>query len=78
MKFTVRLDKKLLAEAKRHADRSGKTLSSLVEEAVRESLAHRRRHEKSNPVRLKTVKGDGVRAGVNLGDSAALFDLMGT
>jgi hypothetical protein len=31
---------------------------------------------KSKPVRLKTVKGGGVRAGVDLDDSAALLDLM--
>ncbi len=77
MRTTVRLDEHLLAEAKKHAAESGKTLTSLLEEALRESLSRRKTHAKSKPVRLKTVKGGGVRAGVDLDDSAALLDLMG-
>lgn len=78
MRTTVRLDENLLAEAKKHAAESGKTLTSLLEEALRESLARRKPRVKSKPVRLKTVKGGGVRAGVDLDDSAALLDLMGS
>ena len=77
MRTTVRLDENLLAEAKKHAAESGKTLTSLLEEALRESLARRKPQLKSKPVRLKTVKGGGVRAGVDLDDSAALLELMG-
>ena len=77
MRTTVRLDEHLLAEAKKHAAESGKTLTSLLEEALRESLSRRKPHVKSKAVRLKTVKGGGVRAGVDLDDSAALLDLMG-
>jgi Arc/MetJ family transcription regulator len=77
MRTTVRLDEHLLAEAKKHAAESGKTLTSLLEEALRESLSRRKPHVKSKPVRLKTVRGGGVRAGVDLDDSAALLDLMG-
>ena len=77
MRTTVRLDENLLAEAKKLAAESGKTLTSLLEEALRESLARRKPHLKPKPVRLKTVKGGGVRAGVDLDDSAALLDLMG-
>ena len=78
MRTTVRLDENLLAEAKKHAAESGKTLTALLEEALRESLSRRKVHAKSKPVRLKTVKGGGVRAGVDLDDSAALLDLMGS
>ena len=77
MRTTVRLDEHLLAEAKKHAAESGKTLTSLLEEALRESLSRRKPQVKSKPVRLKTVRGGGVRAGVDLDDSAALLDLMG-
>ena len=77
MRTTVRLDENLLAEAKKHAAESGKTLTSLLEEALRESLSRRKPLVKSKPVRLKTVKGGGVLAGVDLDDSAALLDLMG-
>lgn len=76
MRTTVRLDEHLLARAKRHAAESGKTLTAVLEDALRESLARRDNVAKSKPVRLKTVKGSGVRAGVDLDDSASLLNLM--
>lgn len=77
MRTTVRLNERLLAEAKKYAAESGRTLTSVLEDALRETLARRRRtRERPKPVRLKTVKGDGVRPGVDLDDSAALLDLM--
>ena len=78
MRTTVRLDEHLLAEAKKHAAESGKPLTAVLEQALRESLARRGPKGKSKPVRLKTVKGYGVRAGVDLDDSASLLDLMGS
>ena len=77
MRTTVRLDEHLLAEAKKHAAESGKTLTSVLEQALRESLARRSVQAKAKPVRLKTIKGGGVRAGVDLDDSASLLDSMG-
>ncbi|MCC7489434.1 MAG: hypothetical protein IT485_07255 [Gammaproteobacteria bacterium] len=78
MRTTVRLDAHLLAQAKRHAADSGKTLTAVLEDALRESLSRRKAQAQTRPVRLKTVKGGGVRAGVDLDDSAALLDLMGS
>ena len=78
MRTTVRLDEHLLAEAKKRAAESGSTLTAVLEEALRESLARRKAHAKAKPVRLVTVKGGGVRQGVDLDDSAALLDLMGS
>ena len=76
MRTTVRLDEHLLAQAKQHAAESGKTLTAVLEDALRECLARRDNVAKSKPIRLKTVKGGGVRAGVNLDDSASLLNLM--
>lgn len=76
MRTTVRLDEHLLAEAKKRAVESGKTLAAVLEDALRASLARRSVDAKSKPVLLKTVKGGGVRAGVDLDDSASLLDLM--
>ena len=76
MRTTVRLDEHLLAQAKRHAAEYGRTLTAVLEEALRESLARRNVRTKSKPVRLKTVKGGGIRARVDLDDSASLLDLM--
>ena len=77
MRTTVRLDEHLLAQAKRHAAESGKTLAAVLEQALRESLARSAPQPKAKRVRLKTVKGGGVRAGVELDDSVSLLDLMG-
>lgn len=76
MRTTVRLDEHLLVQAKRHAAETGKTLTAVLEQALRESLARRAPQAKVKRVRLKTVKGGGLRAGVDLDDSASLLDLM--
>ena len=76
MRTTVRLDERLLAEAKKRAAETGRTLAAVLEDALRETLARRSTRVKRRPVRLKTVKGDGVRPGVDLDDTAALLDLM--
>ncbi len=76
MRTTVRLDERLLASAKKLAAETGRTLTAVLEDALRETLARRGAQAKRKPVRLKTVKGDGVRPGVDLDDTAALLDLM--
>ena len=76
MRTTIRLNEKLLAEAKKYAAESGRTLTSVLEDALRETLARRRARLKTKPVRLRTVKGTGVSLGVDLDDSASLLDSM--
>ena len=76
MRTTVRLDEQLLIDAKKHAADTGRTLTAVLEDALREALAWRATQQTRKRVRLKTLKGDGVRPGVDLDDSAALFDLM--
>ena len=76
MRTTVRLDPHLLTEAKKHAAESGSTLTAVLEQALRDALARRRTKDVARPLRLKTCKGGGLRAGVDLDDSAALLDLM--
>ena len=76
MRTTVRLDEQLLAQAKRHAAESGTTLTAVLEDALRASLARREQRVKPKRVRLRTVKGSGLRVGVDLDDGAALRDLM--
>ena len=76
MRTTVRLDERLLAKAKRYAAETGRTLTAVLEDALREALARKSANVKRKQVRLKTVKGDGVHPGVDLDDSAALLDVM--
>lgn len=76
MRTTIRLDEHLLAEAKKRAAESGKTLTAMVEDALRESLARRAAGAKAKPVRVKTAGGGGLRPGVDLDDSASLLEVM--
>ena len=76
MRTTIRLNDRLLREAKRRAAGSGRTLTAVVEDALRESLARRRRRPMAAPIRLTTVKGRGTLSGVDLDDSASLLDRM--
>lgn len=60
-----------------HAARSGKTLTAVIEDALRESLA--RQHSDQpvrSPVKLTTVPGQGLQPGIDLDDSASLLQLM--
>lgn len=74
----MRLDEQLLARAKKRAAESGRTLTAVLEDALRQSLQRRPAASKRRPVKLKTVKGTGVRPGVDLDDSAELLDTMGS
>ncbi len=77
MRTTVRLDDALLREAKQHAARSGRTLTSLIEDSLRQFLATaQRRPHSRRPYRMATFKGTGVAPGVDLSNSAALLELM--
>jgi predicted transcriptional regulator len=76
MRTTIRLDDDLLAEIKQLAARSDRTLTSVIEDALREMLARQRKTEKRTPVTLATVSGGGLQPGVDLDDSAALLSLM--
>jgi plasmid stability protein len=76
MRTTINLDDDLLAEAKLVAARTGRSLTAVVEDALRESL--RRRHLPGREVVKPPVFGEGgLQPGVDLDDSAALLDLMG-
>ncbi len=76
MRTTIRLDETLLRDAKQLAARSGKSLTAIIEDALRESLTRQRSLGTRKAVRLNTVDGNGLRPGVDLDDSASLLDLM--
>lgn len=76
MRTTIRLDDALLAEAKQYAARTGRTLTALIEDAVREVLARAKRGRRRKRTRLPSVGGRGTLPGVDLDNAAALFDIM--
>jgi hypothetical protein len=73
---TLRLNDNLLVEAKKLAASTGRTLTAVIEDALRAALA---RHGQPRPRRrptLTTFKGRGLLPGVDLDDTAALLDRM--
>ncbi|MGH3982708.1 MAG: ribbon-helix-helix protein, CopG family [Pseudonocardiaceae bacterium] len=77
MRTTLRVDDELLRRAKSHAARQGRSLTSVFEEALRWLLAESERHEERTRVALPvSVASGGVLPGVDLGDTAALLDMM--
>ena len=76
MRTTVRLDPSLLAEAKKVAAANGGTLTAVIEDALRAAFARRGVRRKRSTLKLPTFRGQGVQAGVDLDDSAALLELM--
>ncbi len=76
MRTTIRLDEQLLTQAKEFAARTGRTLTAVIEDALRRALADAKRAKKGPPARLPTFRGDGLEPGVDLDDTAALLGLM--
>ena len=78
MRTTIRLDDRLLRELKKHAATRGRTLTAVIEDAVRQFLARTAPGDgrpKSPPFRVITFEGR-LRPGVDLDEGAALLDLM--
>jgi hypothetical protein len=76
MRTTIHLPDDLLAEAKKVAAQSRRTLTAMIEDALRETLARRSRGGRAKRVRLSTFDGGGTQPRVDLDDTAALLDLM--
>ena len=76
MRTTVKLDDRLLAEARRYAALSGRTLTSLIDEGLRDVLARRAAPEPAGPITLPTGGSGGLQPGVSIDGYAALLDVM--
>lgn len=74
----MRLDERLLREAKAVAAQERRTLTALIDDALRQFLARRSvAGSKRKRVELVTLRGHGgLRPGVDLDDTAALLALM--
>lgn len=73
---TIRLDDQLLADAKALAVRTDRTLTKVIEDALRETMARGSGSPDRGRVKLTTFRGTGVMPGVDLDDSAGLLDIM--
>lgn len=77
MRTTLNIADELLIEAKQMAARTGRTLTSVVEDALRLTLARARKpRKKAERFELPTFGGGGPLPGVDLDNNAALLDIM--
>ncbi|HVT30782.1 MAG TPA: DUF6364 family protein [Lacipirellulaceae bacterium] len=76
MRTTVRLDEQLLAQAKKLAVDTNRSLTQVIEDSLRMALAQKRAKKKSKPVKLHTSGSGGVQPGVDLSNNAALQNRM--
>jgi hypothetical protein len=76
MRTTIRLDDELLREAKALAARTGRTLTSLIEDALREQGLRAENAPERAEVELPTWSGGQLRPRVDLDDSAATWELL--
>jgi hypothetical protein len=76
MRTTIRFDEQLIIQAKKLAAERGITLTALLEDALRETLARRKPPQRRSKVRLTTSGGGGVQRHVDLDDTASLLDRM--
>jgi hypothetical protein len=75
MRTTLRLDDRLFEEAKALAVRTGRTLTQVIEDSLREALA-RRVEGVGQRVVLPVARGGSLRPGVNLDSMPDLLDIM--
>jgi hypothetical protein len=76
IRTTVTIDDRLLAEYKRVAADTHRTLSYVIQDALRETLARRREAAARQPVRLPVIGAGGLRPGVDLDDNARTLELL--
>jgi len=76
MRTTIRLNYELLAQAREAAAKSGRTLTAVIEDALRLALTPKKEQPKRRRVRLPSSGSGGLRPGVNLDSTADLLDIM--
>ena len=78
MRTTIYIRDDLIKELKKLAADSHRTITSIVEDALQETISRRKPRHSQKPVRLTTFGGKGLQPGVDLDDTASLTDLMET
>ena len=77
MRTTINLDDHLLRSAKELAARTDRTLTAVLEDALREVLARRQTAPVRKRITLPVSKyRSGTQPGVDIDNSAALLDIM--
>lgn len=75
MRTTLNLDDRLMRALKRRAAETGRTMTELMEEALREMLARSSEPSKDREFQWVTVRGK-VRPGIDITDRDSLLEAM--
>ena len=75
MKTTIEISDDLLEKAKRQAQRQGRTLREIIEEALRRQLAAKLPAEQFK-LKRRAFKGKGIQPSMSEGDWSAMRDLL--
>ena len=78
MRTIINLPDELIAQIKKLATASHLTVAAVIEDALREAIARRRRTGRRDQVTLITYGKRGFLPGADIDDTHSLFDLMGS
>lgn len=76
MRTTILLPDELYDAVRHHATQQRRTITSVIEEAVRASLRAHAAVGQRPAFSIDVIQGRGLQPGVDLDDNAALADLM--
>jgi hypothetical protein len=76
MRTTLSIDDHVLAEYKKLAAKTHRTLSAVIQDALLETLSRRRVSATSRPLKLPVIGGGGFCPGVDLDDNARTLELL--
>ena len=76
MRTTVRINDELLAKAKIKAVETGRTLTEVIEDALRREIDSAYAGPARKPMPIPTAGSGGVQPGVDLDDTSSLLDRM--
>jgi hypothetical protein len=75
MRTTLNLDDKLMQAVKQRASDTGRTITAVIEEAIRDALLREQRPVQPYRLQWPTIRGR-LLPGVDLTDRDALYDRM--
>ena len=76
MRTTIRINDELLRRAKVKAAETDRTLTEVIEDALRKELDQVDAGAEPQEIRIPTAGEGGVQAGVDLDDTSSLLDRM--
>jgi hypothetical protein len=76
MRTTLTIDDHVMAEYRRVAAETHRTLSSVIQDALQETLVRRRGGARQQPLQLPVIGGGGFQPGVDLDDNARTLELL--